>query len=255
LPLAGASIVVTRPAGQATRLLAAVRALGGTAVALPGSRLGDIDDRDAARRALGSAIRVDDWIFASPAAVLFTFRLLPGWRPRRDARVFAPGAATRRSLARHGLVALAPVARQDSEGLLALPGLARLGGRSVGLVSAPGGRGLLGAELRRRGAQVQPIEVYRRLPPRLTRRHFDALATAPAPLAMLLSSGEALVRIAAMLPPQLLLRLRQQTLVVSSQRLAAAARVHAFADIVVAGSPAPRTLLDCAVGALARHRL
>ncbi|MGA9422666.1 MAG: uroporphyrinogen-III synthase, partial [Rhodanobacteraceae bacterium] len=92
LPLAGSTVVVTRPAGQCAALTARVRALGGEAIALPGSTLRNVDDVAAARAALRATAAVDDWIFASPAAVRFTFRLVPAFRVPRRARVFALGA-------------------------------------------------------------------------------------------------------------------------------------------------------------------
>ena len=51
-----------------------------------------------------------------------------------------------------------------SEGLLALPELQSLRGLPVGLVTAPGGRGLIGETLAHRGALVHLAEVYRREP-------------------------------------------------------------------------------------------
>ncbi|HET6545441.1 MAG TPA: uroporphyrinogen-III synthase [Rhodanobacteraceae bacterium] len=255
LPLAGAAVVLTRPAGDSAALAARVRSYGGVAVILPGSSLRATDDVDAASTAMRASATIDDWIFASPAAVRFAFRLLPDLRIPRRARVFAPGTGTCRALARHGIAAIAPVERQDSEGLLALPALSRVRGRRIALICAPGGRGTIAAELGRRRARVKPVPVYRRAPPRLTRRHFEALARAPAPLITLLSSGEALRNLCAALPPQLLLRLRRQALIVSSARLLAAARAHGFDTIMVARSASPRDLLAAGVAALARHRL
>ena len=128
-------------------------------------------------------------------------------------------------------------------------------GQRVALVGAPGGRDLIAPTLRRRGAKVEPIHVYRRVPPRLTRRHFDALGAARDPLIVLVSSGEALANLVALLPAPLLARLRAQILVVSSARLAVIARAQAFAQIVLARSAAPRDLIAAAAAALARHRL
>ncbi|MGN6520849.1 MAG: uroporphyrinogen-III synthase [Dokdonella sp.] len=242
--LAGASIVVTRPDGAA--LLRSARRLGAAALPLPGLAL----------RALPHARRhgaFDAWIFTSPAAVRFALRHAPGVPVPRRARVFAIGAGTRAALARHGVDARAPE-RGDSEGLLALPGLGAVRGWRVALVGAPGGRDLIAPALVSRGAQVEAIHVYRRVPPRLTRRHFDALAVAAEPLVTLLSSGEALANLVAALPPPLLARLRAQALVVSSHRLADAARAAGFDAITIAASAAPRDLLAAAAGVLARPR-
>lgn len=213
--------------------------------------------RAAAMRAanLDRAGQFDGLVFTSPAAAHFTFLAAPALRIPRRTQVFSVGAGTRRALARHGVTSLAPRERADSEGLLALPELADVRGLRFGIVGAPGGRDLIAATLRARGAQVGAIHVYERVAPRLTRRHFDALARAPDPLITLISSGEALANLVALLPPEALARLRRQMLVVSSARLAALAQANAFEDVHVAASALPDDLLAAAARALARHRL
>ena len=254
-PLAGCTVVVTRPVGDTQAFMRRVRALGGAAVALPGLALHGSRDAAAARRALLGAQRADAWIFTSPAAVRFAFRLAPALALRREQAAFGVGAGTQRALARHGVAASAPSTRSDSEGLLALPALAAVRGQRVALIGAPGGRGLIAATLRERGATVDAIDVYGRSPPRLDRRHFDALAGAADPLIMPLSSAEALANLVALLPPPLLARLRRQPVVASSARLAALASGHGFVDVSAAASAMPDDLLAGIGRVLARHRL
>jgi uroporphyrinogen-III synthase len=253
--LAGATLVVTRPAGACAALVARARRLGAEALALPGLSLRMAADPAVARALETAAREADLWIFTSPAAVRFAFRLAPDLRIPPHTAAFGVGAGTRRALARVGVAALAPERRRDSEGLLALPQLAAMDGRRVALIGAPGGRDLIASTLRGRGAQVEPIYVHERRAPRLTRRHFDALAAASDPLVLLLSSAAALGNLIALLPPALLARLRGQMLVASSERLAAIAREHGFAQVSVAASAMPDDLLDAARHALARHRL
>jgi len=244
LPLAGTTVVLTRPDAAAMRRRA--RALGADALALPAIALHPRRDAATADRLRADAF--DDWIFSSPAAVRFAFALAPGLRP--TPRVHALGSGTRRALARHGVVDVAiPLEGSDSEGLLALPGLADVRGRRIALVGAPGGRGLITATLRERGAEVVAIHVYERRAPRWTRRHFDALAAARGPLYTLLSSGEALGHLVGGLPATALERLRRGTLVASSARLAALAHEAGFGDVRVARSAAPADLLDAVVEA------
>jgi uroporphyrinogen-III synthase len=248
-PLAGATVIVTRPAGTGASLARLVRKLGGHPVLLPGLSLRAMSER---KPPAGARDRFDDWIFTSPAAVRFGATVLP--RVRKRDRVFALGAGTARALARHGLRATMPRDRMDSEGLLALAELAQVRGRRIALVGAPGGRDLIAPTLRRRGAMVEAVHVYRRVPPRLARRHFDALSVARDPLVMLVSSGEALTYLVTLLPAVELARLRGQIVVVSSARLVGAARENGFSEIVQARSAAPRDLLAAAASALARHR-
>jgi uroporphyrinogen-III synthase len=253
--LGGACVVVTRPAGSGAALARNVRALGGTPLLLPGLAVRAVGDDASALRALHAARQAQLCIFTSPAAVRFAFRLLPALSLPTRAVMFGIGDGTRTALARHGLAAHAPSRRADSEGLLALPELADVRGRRIALIGAPGGRDLIAPTLRRRGAEVDAIHVYERVPPRLTRRHFSALAAAAEPLITLLSSGEALRNLGALLPADLLARLRRQALVVSSSRLAALAHTAGFTDVSVADSASPRDLLASASRRLARHRL
>jgi uroporphyrinogen-III synthase len=247
--LEGATVVITRPAGTSAAILKRVRALGGYALALPGLALRATPER--LPRIASDAF--DAWIFTSPAAVRFGVGVVPGRRTR--VRAYAVGTGTARALARHGIRATIPADRADSEGVLALADLKRVRGQRIALVGAPGGRDGIAPTLRRRGANVEHIHVYQRMPPRLTRRHFKALAAAKDPLITLLSSSEALDNLVARLPPPLLARLRRQTIVVSSARLAGVARENGFETIVQARSAVPRDLLDAAASALARHRL
>jgi uroporphyrinogen-III synthase len=253
-PLAGATVITTRPVGTAAPMAAQVRALGGRGFVLPGLSLREATSPATARRELAQLAKCDIAIFLSPAAVRFAQALRPSLRVARGSIAVAIGDGTRRSLARAGINAIVPE-RSDSEGVLALPELRRVRGRRIVLVGATGGRDLIAPRLRRRGARVALIEVYRRVAPRLTRMHFDKLAASPEPWVMLISSGEALTNLIALLPPSQLARLKAQILVVSSARLAALAREHAFAQIALARSAAPRDLIAAAAAALARHRL
>lgn len=243
-PLAGTRVVVTRPAGDADTFVRRARALGAEVLRLPGTAL------RAQRGPIASPPACDLWIFTSPAAVRHAFAA--GLRIDQRAPAFAVGAGTRRVLARHGIDASAPTHRADSEGLLALPELAEVRGRRIGLVGAPGGRGLIAAQLSQRGADVVPVHVYERVPPRWTSHQLEALAAAPEPLLTLLSSGDALANLAQRLPGELLARLRRGRLVVSSQRLAELAAAVGFADVVVAASAAAGDLLDAAIAARMR---
>jgi uroporphyrinogen-III synthase len=256
-PLAGASLVVTRPAGSGQSLRRRIRALGGTALSLPGVALrADTGNAAATKAALAAARTTDIAIFTSPAAVRFAFKLRPGLRFARDTEVCAIGSATARALARHNIRnILWPREQQNSEGLLALPQLQKLRGDSVVVIGAPGGRELLAQTLRARRARVSHIHVYRRTPPRLTRPQLAALELAPPPLLTLLTSAEALENLRTTLPLHLFAQLAAGELIVSSERLAAAARASLFSHVHIAPSALSGDLLETARMALARHRL
>jgi len=252
-PLAGATVLVTRPVGTAGSFVRAARALGAHSLLLPGMALRAPADPALARAQLGQAF--DDWIFVSPVAVQRAFALARPLRLPPAARAFGVGEGTRRALARHGVAALTPAGRADSEGLLACAELAAVRGRRIALVGAPGGRGLLGPSLAARGAEVVAIHAYARVPARLDRRHFRALEKAADPLLLPVSSAYALANLVAQLPAEQLARLRGQQVLASSARLAALARGEGFVQVALAASALTRDLLAAAVAALARHRL
>jgi uroporphyrinogen-III synthase len=255
LALAGASVIVTRPPSGSAALVRGIRARGGEAVRLPGMRLAGAEDPLDIAAALATGRTVDAWIFTSPASVDFFFRLAPPGRLTTATRVLAVGGATARALARRGITSLAPSGAQNSEGLLAEAVLASPRGWSIAIIDAPGGRDLLAATLRERGAEVESIGVYRRLPPRLDRRHFEALERAPRPWLSLLSSSLALHHLLAALPGAMIERWRQEAMIVSSGRLAEEVAGCGFVDVHVAPSALGRDLLDSAGAVLARHRL
>ena len=254
-PLAGASVVVTRPAATASTLKRQIRARDGVAIGLPGMALRGTDDVGAAKAALQQARDADVVIFVSANAVKFAWALR-SLRFARSTQVCAIGASTARALARRGVRNVVfPRARADSEGLLALPELQKLRAKRVIVISAPGGRELLAQTLRARRARITEIHVYRRVAPRYTARQLAALEHAPAPILTLLTSAEALANLRAQLPLHLFARLAEGELIVSSERLAELARRSLFANVHIAASPSPRHLLAAALQALARHRL
>lgn len=257
LPLQGASAVVTRPAGTAAPLQRRLRQAGAEVLLLPGQSLRAVEDAAAARQELAVAARADGLVFVSPAAVRFAWKLMPALRLLRRSALCAVGAGTARALARASGRAdvVVPQASQDSEGLLAMPALRGVRGQHWCIVGAAGGRDALATALRRRGARVHLVEVYRRAAPRWNRLHFARLETAPKPLILLVSSAQTLANLATALPPGLVLALRAAELVVSSPRLAGLAREHGFTRIHIAESALPQALAAAAGAALARHRL
>ena len=250
-PLAGTRVAITRPVGQGYGMRARVRALGGIVLSLPGSSLGAPENAKLARAQLQAALGCGIVIFTSPAAVRFARRLHP---LRTSAALPAPGAATAAALRRAGLRGAIPPARADSEGLLALPILQRVRGRSIAVVGAPGGRGLLQRELAARGAAVIEAHVYRRMPARLDRRHAQALLRGRGTLFVPLSSTEALRNLLHGLPEDARCALLAGTAIASSARLLRAARAAGFARARRAASAHDDDLLAAIVAARANMK-
>ena len=253
--LAGASIIVTRAGADATALIRAAKSRGARTVSLPGVLIRGMDDADGARRALIAAKSASFWVFTSPNAVRHGLQLLDEGSMSALPAALAVGAGTRRTRARRGISAFAPSGAQNSEGLLAEIESTDWQGKSIAIIDAPGGRDLLAPALRERGAQVERIAVYQRLPPHLNTRHFSTLAGAPRPWISLVSSSVVLNHLCAALPVDLRARWRREALVVSSARLAAEAQALGFSDGHEARSALAADLLDAAGRTLARHRI
>jgi uroporphyrinogen-III synthase len=169
-PLAGKRILVTRPAGQAAALAARIAACGGEAACFP---LIDIAPPEDWRAVDEAASRLETFalvVFVSPNAVSHGLtRLLARRSWPQELAAAAPGPGTAEMLVRAGIlrVVAPPRAPYDSEALLVLDSLRaeRMAGRTVLILRGNGGRELLAETLRARGACVECVSCYRRVPP------------------------------------------------------------------------------------------
>lgn len=232
-------VISLRPRGGHAALRRAAARAGLGFVALSPWRIEARDDA-ATRARLAAALAADAVVFTSPVAVA-TARRLAGLPPALPA--VAVGAGTALALRRAGVARVAHPERMDSEGLLALPALRDPAGRRVGLVTAPGGRGLIEPTLRERGAEVVRADIYRRAPCPPPAAAVERLHAIDAPLALALSSGEALEHLLAQLGDDALARLRRARVLAASDRLADLARAHGFDDVVRAEGPRPAQLV------------
>jgi len=239
----GWTLVSLRPQGQQAALRAAAAALGGSTLALPPWRLQRMDAAMAAVQ-LQAALQASRVIFTSPAAVVAAASLGPVFRQAPMRPWLAVGDGTLRALRAAGIEHAQAPTRMDSEGLLALPALADVDGERIGLVTAPGGRGVIAAALQARGAQVLRADVYRRVPLRVPARTLARLSHSPMPWLLLVSSGEALQRVWSQLGPhwQDLWRTRM-SVVTASERLQAQAHGLGLTRVLQASGPTTAQLL------------
>lgn len=237
-------VISLRPQGGHDALRRAARRQGAGLLALSPWRIARCDDA-ATREALRAALDCPVVVFTSPAAVAAAHALQP-LRSSPGQSWLAVGSGTAAALRRAGIDDVAFPARMDSEGLLALAGLADLRGTTLGFVTAPDGRNLLVPTLEARGAHVLRAEVYRRASIPLGTRALEAFAGLEKPACLLLSSGGALHQVLAQLPDGLAGRFRALPVVAASERLAEAAREAGFARVVLADGPRPAQLVKAA---------
>ena len=133
-------------------------------------------------------------------------------------RYWAVGERTAQVLEAAGLDVERPERDMSSEGLLALPGLKQVQGQRTLIVRGEGGRQLIAETLRARGASVDSLCCYRRVP--VSHRADDVVARVePADLIMI-SSGEGLELLSGLLQPREHTNLAAITLLVPSPRVA-----------------------------------
>ncbi|MGH8054782.1 MAG: uroporphyrinogen-III synthase [Stenotrophomonas sp.] len=241
-------LISLRPQGQHDTLRSAAARVGARTVALSPWRLALRND-PLTREQLANAARCDRLIFTSPAAADATARMLP-LNTLRAGTVVAVGEGTARVLRKHGAVDVQAPTRMDSEGLLALPCMQSLQGLRVALITAPGGRGMIAAQIVERGAELMRVDVYERIPLPVSAAIIARLQALPEPTVLAVSSGEALETVLPYLPPALLQRWQQAPVVTASARLTALVQALGFQQVSTAAGPLPAQLVDAASAAL-----
>ena len=169
-PLAGAGVLITRPAGQCEELASLVEAVGGHAFILPAM---SIEPTGAATSWPTGLPHIDQYqllVFISRNAVRFGAHYLANCR----ADVAAVGPSTANSLQAQGHPAnLVSDQGFTSEALLDHPGLQSMQGKRVLIIRGVGGRDLLRQSMVARGARVDYLEVYSRVDADIPRHVLD----------------------------------------------------------------------------------
>ncbi|MGB5200917.1 MAG: uroporphyrinogen-III synthase [Sedimenticolaceae bacterium] len=219
--LDGLSVLVTRPVHQADKLCALIEAAHGRPIRFPALEILGPADKVATRAALAAARWCDLLIFVSTNAVDYAFPLMPDQLPV-DVGIAAVGQATAQALDKVGLAPTLVPERMDSEGLLALPGLQHVQGKSVLILRGNGGREHLADALLERGAEVVQVEVYRRQTPKRKAAAANLVQNWEQLVDVVSASSNAILdNLFAMLGETGASLLRRTPLVVVSQRMAA----------------------------------
>lgn len=171
--LQGRRIVVTRAREQAADLVRALEARGAEAIVAPVIRIQPVENLAPLRAALAGLSSYRWVIFTSQNAVQIVFDSLAGWGLSASAfgatQIAAIGSVTAESLRKRGITpALVPdefVAEALVEALVAADAHSPAGGGARVLVpSAEDARDVLREGLRRHGALVENVAVYRTVP-------------------------------------------------------------------------------------------
>jgi uroporphyrinogen III methyltransferase/synthase len=169
-PLRGKTIAVTRARAQAAAFAGFLRAAGARVVIAPAIAFAPPRSRARLDRALRDLPGYDLVLFTSANGVAFFLespkRRRAAARALAQVRVVAIGPATAEALRRRGVRVDATPKEFRAEGLVALLGRTRVRGCRVLLPRAAEGREVLTRVLRRRGARLDVVPVYRTVPDR-----------------------------------------------------------------------------------------
>jgi len=167
--LAGVGVLVTRPRHQATELVTAIEARGGSAIQFPVLEIVPREENAIVNDA--SSLRDPDIaIFVSSNAVKYGLPYID------TAQLAVVGPATAAAVEAAGRnVDIRSDAGYDSEHLLATPELQDVNGKSIRIVRGNDGRELLAETLRTRGATVEYLAVYDRRVPQYPESDVDDL--------------------------------------------------------------------------------
>jgi len=189
-------VLVTRPAGQAETLCQLIESAGGKANHFPVIDIQPLTAIDQAESLRAGLSDIDMLIFISRNAVRCIDVLLPGiCRLCAKKAILAVGAATRQALSDNGVVDVLSVETgSGSEALLALAALQpeRISDKKIIIIRGVGGRELLVEALRQRGAEVEYLEVYRRLKPNVDPCTLKNIWRVERPNAIVVTSTEGL---------------------------------------------------------------
>lgn len=241
------SVLVTRPAGQAERLCAGLSAAGYRAVHQPLLAVSRIP-HDAGQQAIQRSLeRYTHCLFISSNAARYGLEcLLAGRSDWPDSvQCYAVGDSTADVLRGAGIVVRTPGTEMTSEGLLALPSLQSMAGERVLIVKGEGGRTALREALVSRGARVEELRCYRRTPPEIAPQALQQLLREQQVSCILISSGEALDNLVALLKPVDNTQSSHSdcALVVPSPRVAEQARIAGWHDVTVAANASDDAML------------
>ncbi len=229
-PLAGLSIVVTRPREQAAELARRIEDLGGTSILFPLLEITPLADQRSLHAVVTRLHEFQLAIFISPNAARFGMQaILAAGKQPAPVRVASVGPGTSKVL--HGLGVqdvLAPRDKFDSEALLALPELQLVQGWRVAIFRGESGRELLGDTLQARGAIVEYVACYQRGKP----QQDAAPLLAQMPDAITASSSEALGYMAEMLGVAGMEKFVQLPLFVPHERIAQAATKLGWRNVI-----------------------
>lgn len=196
------TVLVTRPQRQGEALCRMIEEAGGRSIHLPLLEIKACIPSEETLSRLAKNKSYDWLIFISANAVQYGVTAVAAFaRQNNTLKVAAIGQATAHKLESLGItVDLHPEEPASSETLLACPAFEHAAHLKCLIIRGVGGREYLADELQRRGATVDYLEVYQRVPIAIKHQRFIELSQQDAIDVVALTSGESLEHLTRLLP-------------------------------------------------------
>lgn len=232
LPLAGRSILVTRPIEQAGALAQSIHQAGGEALVFPAIEIQPFTDA-ALNLHISRLHEFSAAVFISPNAARHGARAIQQQRNfPSHVKVYALGPGTAHELVEQGFSDIVQPDGQDTEALLALPQLNNISGERILIFRGVGGRALLGDTLEARGADVAYAECYKRVRPEADALPVLRRWAAGGIHATTITSSETLHNLASMLGEDGLAHIRNTPLFAPHEKIATEARAFGIQQVI-----------------------
>lgn len=242
------NILVTRPAHQAEPLCDLIEQQGWHAIRFPTLEIVAVNNIKV-RQQFGMMDQCHWLIFISVNAVNFALSANNGKIDCfKNCSIAAVGKSTEKALLSVGLsVDLVPEKQFNTEGLLATNEMNQIEGKKCLIIRGQGGREVLANELRKRGANMEYMEVYSRVMPTIDNMDVNRMFRQSMFYAITVTSGDALKNLVTMIGLELRSKLQAVPLIVISNRIKELAEEIGFERVVVTENPSDRDIIKAAV--------
>mgnify|MGYP000448158680 CR=1 FL=1 len=239
-------VLICRPEPSASELSKVLESVGATCKVLPTLLINALELSAESRQKIMDLDQYDHVIVVSQHAATLGLSIIDEYWPQfpLGQNWFAIGRKTANTLKPAGLKLVDPNADLNSEALLETKLLTQVEGSKILILKGKEGRKTIEAELNRRGAAVDTIELYERLCPEYDVSTLKSNLVDFNPSYIVALSGETLENL-IQLTANVSVDLKKKAFILSSERVANIAREQGFKLSYIAKNLMPIDIIRC----------
>ncbi len=247
-PLAGLSILITRPKHQAESLSLMLKKLGAKTLLFPTLLIKPLHETPEIQTFLKKITHYNFAIFVSANAIIPL--------PAIDSlKIIAIGPGTANALKKNNIHVDFIPNLYNSEGILALPALQNIKNKSIAIFCGENSKPLLKDNLIQRGATVDEIVCYRRECPTITNNELKSLRSKPINL-IITTSKESLQNLTKVFPLSSDQWIYKKHLLVISESMAELAHEMGFVSkVIIAKNATDQAIVDTLTNDVTRSQI